>query len=135
MSIVTARQIIEEWEFTIRSKTIPGEDCEVFSNPNKKELSEIGDRIRFLIDADEKKIYVWSFSLAFHRDVAGELRSKLRGRNLLFGRGEKKGATYISDDIDTAVSVKFLRDQKWDWTENYSINIVPGIEKILNRLR
>jgi hypothetical protein len=135
MSIVTARQIIEEWEFKIRSKTISGEDCDIFSNPSKKELNEIGDQIRFLVNADDKTIYVWSFSLAFHRDVAGELRNKLRGKNLLFGRGEKKGSSYVSDDIDTAVSLDILRDQDWSWTEKYSIDITPGIEKILSRLR
>jgi hypothetical protein len=128
-----ARQIIEAWEFTIRSKTVANEDCEVFSNPSKKELREIGEQIRFLIDADEKVIYVWNFSLAFHRDVAGELRKKLRGRNLLFGRGAKTGSGYVSDDIDTAISLEFLQKQNWTWTQKYSIDVTPGIENILSR--
>lgn len=58
MSYKSFKQIYKE-EFCNGYKSLNGSYQEVFVNPTKKEISQFDNYIRYIIDLEDQKIYVW----------------------------------------------------------------------------
>jgi len=140
-----------------------GKYVEVFKNPSKKELKDLGQEIRFIADAVAKTIYVWEAILATHNDVYREisddfskggvtihldgeeepLRSCLiEGIAKWRGQGYEMFESHGLDNISTSErkAKKFFEDllsYEWSWADHF-VKITHYLEKfeeVLNYIK
>jgi hypothetical protein len=119
---------------------------DVFCNPTKKELGELLEDVRFIINFKTKKLYVWNWDIT-HSDMARYLRKEeLVPSTQIWsdefqeycyaGIGEVENGkikfTYTSDCIKNFGSCKWLHDGTDDkWTKYYFSK--PLIETVKKR--
>ncbi|MFW6172883.1 MAG: hypothetical protein ACOC5T_03990 [Elusimicrobiota bacterium] len=78
---------------------------EVFENPSNKELREVGPYIRFILDGNVKKLYIWNSDIALHGTVWKQLGGKKDlsfENNVMFGESilkENKIKAYYINGI------------------------------------
>jgi|WetSurSiteA1Bulk_404760.scaffolds.fasta_scaffold50049_2 hypothetical protein len=139
--MITAQFILEEYKTSL--KTNLGY-CEVFVNPDQKELRGCGNYIRFTADGYRKDIYVWTYDTALHRDVLPAL-DMLHRENLVWcihGTAQFLGGKYGMIDSDSLNTMSVARGAvkkllgsllslDWSWTLHYHVDL----ERYLNSLR
>jgi hypothetical protein len=139
---ITARDILEAYEMAFRGTM--GHHTEVFVNPTRKELLEIGDAIRFIADAEVQKIYVWNSDYAFHSVAKKELGINKYEPHILPGIAVDKGSGFVSiesvsDQERDLDYVSRCLTFDWTWTKKYGVDLDPVIEvffpRILKRYR
>lgn len=86
-------------EYLTRVKSSIAGSAEVFVNPSKKELREIGEVVRFIADNNTKKIYTWNAVKAFHKQTWRQIKEKSDSRleidpTLLSGTATRSGVIY-----------------------------------------
>jgi hypothetical protein len=111
---------------------------EVFKNPSKKELRDLGPVVRFTADSRSKTVYAWDADKALHYDVCKQLKNvTFRNVSIFHGVAVKRGGKYILDSSDEFEWGKplhlFLHDvEELDdirWINKY-IDVDPWIEKM-----
>lgn len=79
------QQYINE-EYLMRMKVGYGAgSTEIFVNPSARDLKELSNRVRFLVSAKTKRVYVWNAMDTLHYDVFVKLKRE----------GEEYGYSYI----------------------------------------
>ena len=137
--------LLEEYlsRFDIRGKSV-----EVFVNPSRKELRTLGGEfIRFIADADTKKVYAWEGYSAVHGEMARYIKVTGKDKvaynnqeplysNLLIGVAQNMGNSietidsipisnflfYLrpEDEDSKGVTVfRMLLSQDWRWLDRY----------------
>ena len=131
---------LEEWKDTYKfgHKTV-----EVFVNPTKRELMDLGNIMRFFADNRTKKLYVWNGN-TLHVNMMKKLNLmngkdfySIKGLNLMGGSAIKKDGKYILQAVDniyvqgSKAIIKFL-SKDWSWVEKYGIKVKnsPGIKEL-----
>lgn len=120
-------------------------DHEVFVNPSKRELQDLGTEVRFSADNTTKKIYAWGVNENIHKFVRRALDISCRqpiGRSycstILEGVAYKSGAIYKMYETDAPfmdmIDLKHKYDETWftidwSWADKY-ILVTPWIERI-----
>ena len=84
-----------------------GNIVDVFVNPSKKELSEVGRMYRFIADAKHKKLYVFNHNI-YHNDVWLHLQQELNDRRSLYEAYDLFGGAIESNRVFN-----------WGFNDNY----------------
>lgn len=71
---------------------------DVFVNPTKKELAEMGGMYRFIADAKHKKIYVFRHNV-FHNDVWERLKKELKDPRYIYQAYDLFGGSVESNRV------------------------------------
>ena len=123
------RYIEEEWATRVDSIK---KDVDIFVNPDKKDLREIGKECRFIAYNNRKKLYVWDANKSFHYDVYkmlfGNKASMMSFDECMEGVAEKQGMKWKmtgSDRYDDWSDEEYSPDKmlKWYSWVNKWINI------------
>jgi hypothetical protein len=145
--MIRARQILEAYETSF--KNVKNDYVEVFSNPDRKELSSLGEWIRFSANSCNKTVYAWDAHLALHYVAREHARLPHCGENLeywwtgiLDGTAMQMGSSYVMDSsdcfrmgfkefydekkvnqIDRARIIMYsladILDHDWSWVDRY----------------
>jgi len=123
-------------------------DIPIFVNPTRSEFREVGSDVRFIADAEEKKVYVWDASKVIHRTMKYFLGLDTVSPTMFWGEADKRGDNYLcvdSDSIRTFVDFykqdssykryidKFL-SQDWSWVNKY-IDMDPYIQEVREHIK
>lgn len=124
--IITACDVLEAYEMAFRGTM--GHHTEMFVNPTRKELLELGDAIRFIADAQEQKIYVWNSDYAFHSLAKKQLGITDYEPHILPGIAVDKGSGFkavesVSDLERDLNYVSKCLGFDWSWTKKYNIDL------------
>ena len=84
-----------------------GEVKDVFVNPTKSELKELGNIYRFIADGKHKKLYVFDHNL-FHEDVWARLKVELKDPRMLYQAYDLFGGAIESNRVFN-----------WGFNDNY----------------
>lgn len=113
-----------------------GHIVDVYVNPTKKELKEIGEKTRWIADAKSKKLYVWSAMGAVHGDTWAKLRKEMndprhlyKSDELLTGVWEGTFARMYAIDYMAPSVRKRIKDQDWSFVSKW-YDISGVLEKI-----
>lgn len=101
-----------------------GNYVEIFENPNRRELSSLGDDIRFIVDTAGQRVIVWDAELLIHIDAAHKLQISLKNPNYIAGSMEKVGTVYHIANIETMYApgvANTLRKNDYSWVDMYGI--------------
>ena len=85
------RYLEEEWATRIDSIK---KDVDIFVNPDKNDMAELGNECRFVADNKKKKLYVWNAWQAYHKHVAKRIFGsfiEVSDDKKLYGTAEKRG--------------------------------------------
>ena len=137
------RILIERYLKRIKSN-IPGNgNIEVFVNPNNPDKLKLNKIIRFTLDNNTKKVYVWNYDEAYHVDVSKGvgIKHSFDDFNLFTGTAELRNRNYIfhSSDALSGFGKMLKSDRKfiigllnvdWDWAEKY-----VKVKDILDKMR
>jgi hypothetical protein len=149
--MIRARDILEEYSSSFKNR---GHYVEIFVNPSRKEMSEIGSDIRFIADDETRKVYIWDAEKAFHLDIYyySEERFSKTGKsvkieedeplysNLLEGIGIRKSGDYVmieSHALDgfgregfpgTEAFLEDFLGRNWSWVDRY-VRVTPYIAR------
>ena len=123
--MITSKQIIEAYE-----TNLPG-GIEIFFNPDRKELRQCGEDVRFTADADRKKLYVWDAHFANHRDVNQKIYGGAHWllMPLFTGIARRNGSKYYVNEshelelgLQSQVGRVLLKEVlalDWSWVNKY----------------
>lgn len=113
-----------------------GHIVDVYENPTKKELREIGDKTRFIADAKNKKVYVWSAMGAVHGDTwtkikkeTNDPRSLYKAGDLLTGVWEGNFARMYAADYMAPAVRKKVKENDWSFVSKW-YDITDLVEKL-----
>jgi hypothetical protein len=109
---------------------------EVFVNPSRKELRDIGDSIRFLADTNRKQIFVWTAEIMHRQAEIGLFGYQSYKPEILLGVAERRGSDYemtTSDQIVMHGQDMTLFSYDWTWADRY-VRLTPYLEKVAKRL-
>ena len=110
--MITSKRIIEISEEYNTRKNISGKDVVVYKNPTVDDLKEIQKlsvlqdmpEVRFVINRNDKGVYIWDSYLANHDQVYGVLHLDWFHRdtdlNILFGHAYIKGNRLVPSSSD-----------------------------------
>ena len=110
--MITSKQIIEISEEYNTRKNISGRDVVIYKNPTVSDLKEIQKlsvlqdmpEVRFVINRNDKGVYIWDSYLANHDQVYGVLHLDWFHRdtdlNVLFGHAYIKGNRLVPSSSD-----------------------------------
>jgi|WetSurMetagenome_2_1015567.scaffolds.fasta_scaffold01454_4 hypothetical protein len=114
-------KIFEEYETSIR---VRNEEVPVFVNPSKKEFTEMGRDVRFIINPVEKKIYCWSAGMALHDSMIKKLKlDSARFITLGQGIGNKDSFSIFNLVNRGKLSKEEYKKLSNDWIKNVFKNI------------
>jgi hypothetical protein len=118
--------LLEEFERGIKFQK---DYIEVYSNPSRDELKELGDVIRFVAHWPTKKVYVWDAYLAMHSDVMDKmgLTKPWDKIDYLKGTMKQQGSGYeviilTFGDLG-GEKLRQLCQQDWSWTSRYGVDL------------
>lgn len=109
-------------EYLTRVKSMIARSTEVFVNPSKKELMEIGQVIRFIADDKNKKVYVWDAVKAFHKQTWRQIKDDSRSEidpTLLLGTATRSGIIYKGYPQYT----EYQDPKNFKWIRKYHISL------------
>jgi hypothetical protein len=136
--MITAHQILEAYETSFKHKN---DYVEVFANPDKKELRDAGESIRFSANDCNKTVYVWGANLALHFEARAKAKLPKCGENLVYwwtgileGVARSFGTEYVMSSSD-CFSQGFMeyRDEKRMGRRDNSVAILYSLADILDR--
>lgn len=114
--------IKEEWYDYVK---VRGKNVEVFVNPSRKDIVEMGEFIRFIADGKEKKLYVTdAFDGALHAELYNEIG--FNHKEIIAGHfWYKKGKLMLVKDekITLFDNEESLLNEEWDWMERYNVDM------------
>lgn len=118
--------IVEEFE---RGFKIHNDYVEVYSNPTRDELKELGEVIRFVAHLPSRIVYVWDAYLAMHDTILDKLGlTKPRDRiDYLKGTMKREGNSYnviiLTFGELGGEKLRQLCQQDWSWTSRYGVDL------------
>ena len=156
--MITSKQIINLTEKYLKGKQYYGNFVDILENPSSREVIDLFGKkvpeflkdIRFIADAETKKVYVWNSELATHNMVQGDIGyPNVNDRpNIILGTGKVSGGkpTITEWDYSRYVASKknldFLEKlftYKWGWLDacigNMSEFLVSEKEKYLKLVK
>jgi hypothetical protein len=104
-----------------------GHTLEIFENPTKSELREIGDVFRFILDSKRKKCYIWPATGAVHADAWTHIKKQLndarplyKSSTLIPGVKEQSGWIHIygAKGIPRSISDQYAYED-WSFAKKY----------------
>lgn len=127
--------LLEKWLLAFKKY---GHMLEIFENPTRKELAEIGKTQRFILDAKRKKVYIWPATGAIHTDAWIHLKKELNDSRHVYKSGDliagvqESGRLLIYNTSGLSQSVrKRIKEQDWSFSKKY----YPRLEEdILSQL-
>ena len=78
----------------VRNSSIP-----VFLNPDSKELRQVGSKIRFIVDFDNKNFYVFDATDSLHYSIFKELNLGNKTDAFALGQGNLSGKKIIPTEF------------------------------------
>lgn len=114
----TYRQLIENWVGKYNT-TMNQKQFDLYKNPSPKELSEIGNPVRFVFFPDNS-LYAWGGFKALHDDVISEVKRKHRTmKHMIAGTLVRKGNEVFI--VQSAWDMKQSQFTKQSGNSNYSV--------------
>ena len=116
--------VLEKWLTAFKKY---GHTLEIFENPSKKEMREIGNVFRFIADAKRKKMYIWPATGAVHSDAWIHIKKQLndsrplyKSSTLIPGVPEQSGWIHIygQKGIPRAISDQYGYED-WSFAKKY----------------
>lgn len=106
------------------------QDVDLFVNPSSSDIKVIKNTtnstyVRFIADAQHKRLYIWAGSFALHDQVANALDISTGvhySDHYLVGEADITGAQLILTNIDNYPidqSVRRLTRPEWAWVQRY----------------
>jgi hypothetical protein len=104
-----------------------GHMVDVFENPSKKEMAEIGTgTFRFILDSKRQKIYVWSAMGSVHTDAWINIKKQLNDSRPLYKSSTiipgtfENNSVYIygAKGIPRAISAQYQYED-WDFAKKW----------------
>jgi hypothetical protein len=150
--MITSSQILEEYHALLKTSSI---SVPVFFNPNRSDFREMGSDVRFIADAEEKKVYAWDASTVIHRTMKYFLGLDTVSPKMFWGEADKHGNDYIciaSDSFriavenllfdrrhgnDKSIYQKYVDEflaQDWTWVDKY-IDMTSYIQKVKDSIQ
>jgi hypothetical protein len=133
--MITAPQILKSLLEEYHSgHTANGNYVEVFKNPSLLEMRKLGDKIRFIADPSNHKVYVWDARLALHHDIERKIGNfDNLDYKILSGEADwKQPAYHINqashiqtivdnprENVDYMEPAAQLLDDNWGWLDKY----------------
>jgi hypothetical protein len=123
-----AGTLLEKWYGAVGSQQEDGLPHDVFVNPTTEEIRECGDKLGFLADDQEHKVYIWNADIISTKNILDMLYSfkpRFVKRCLVWGSSERKGSTleplglvlFHNLDQDTTLNTD------WSWSKNYHLDL------------
>jgi len=122
-----SRNLKEEWVDSI--KTSKGKLFDIFVNPTPKELSELEDFVRFIVDWKNKKIYVFDHFL-LHKIAADKLKIPYNPNKYFpyyFGISKIKNGKLIK--LSELLKILKSKPEEKEWLNKYFINLITVKEE------
>jgi len=135
----------EKYAFGLKGKD-SGKYTEVFVNPSKSEMFELGGIVRFTALDNKKKVYVWKAILSLHYDIEraipGLNAMSWKTEDYIFageaGRQDNYFTVYNSDQIRNLIrnNIELARKilkKDWSWLKKYYIDPTDWLKKYRKR--
>lgn len=112
-----------------------GHIIDVYINPTPTELKDIQGEVRFIADAANKKLYIWSAMTALHIDIWSHIKDS---RNLYKSPDILTGELSFSHrniSIDAYYSLPItlrqqIKQQDWSFVKIFDLqNFIEGVSK------
>jgi hypothetical protein len=140
--MITSKQIINLTEKYLKGKQYYGNFVDILENPSNREVVDLFGKkvpeflkdIRFIADAETKKVYVWNSELATHNMVQNDVGyPNVNDKpNIILGTGKVSGGKPTITEWDfsryfaSKKNLDFLGkifSYKWDWLSVYVNNM------------
>ena len=115
--------VLEKWLIAFKKY---GHMLDIYENPSKGELREIGPTQRFILDAKRKKCYIWPATGAIHADAWIHIKKVLNDSRLLYKSGDmvagvqESGRLMIYNTKGLSQNVRnSIKEQEWSFSEKY----------------
>lgn len=124
--MIRANHIVEEYETAFK---INKEYIEIFSNPSRQEMRDLGDVIRFVAHGPTKKLYVWDAYLAMHNEILYRLGLTKSWDKIDYLKGTAKSegghydVTILTFGELGGELLRQLCKKDWSWTTTYGIDL------------
>ena len=127
--------LLEKWLVGFKKY---GHMLDIFENPSKKELREIGDMQRFILDAKRRKCYIWSATGAIHADAWIHIKKELNDSRHIYKSGDLIAGVLEGSHLMMYNNAglgqqtrKSIKEQDWSFSKKYYPNLqVELIDKI-----
>lgn len=103
-----------------------GHIIDIYTDPTPSELKEIGNDRRFIADAANKKVYVWSAMTALHEDVWGQVikdsRKLYKSGDIITGEFTGKNTVYIESYFMMHTDIRrMIATQDWSFVKSFDL--------------
>jgi len=109
----------------VRNSSIP-----VFLNPDSKELRQVGSKIRFIIDFDNKNFYVFNAVEALHYSIFKELNLGNKTNAFALGQGDLSGKKIVPTEFLFSGKKKSNKYVREDFTFVKKYFDIPAKEEL-----
>jgi hypothetical protein len=128
--VITSHQILEAYFNLIKVDWLK-EPSPVFVNPDRSEMTELGEWIKFIADASKREVYVWKLERAQHGEVQRQFNlPSFKDKNALHGIASREGGFYtilfsdlLNNEDQSALRGKLKSLKKWSWLRYYYFNM------------
>lgn len=106
-----------------------GDYVECFENPSKKEVSDIGNNVRWILDAKNKKAYAFNGLDCLHGDAWRQIAKEIGDSRSMYHTPELLPVETYANKTEITTLFKDAYDPKvdWSWAKKY----LPNIEKAM----
>jgi hypothetical protein len=128
--VITAPQILEAYFDLIKVDWLK-EPSPIFINPDRSEMTEIGEWIKFIANAQKKEVYVWKLDRAQHGEVTKKFGlPSYKEKQMLAGIACRESGLYsiqfsdlLNNEDQTVLRDKLKRLNDWSWLGKYYFNM------------
>lgn len=104
-----------------------GKIVDIYENPTKKELREIGKDIRWIADSKRQKVYMWPAIQSIHLDAWLQIKKELNDSRPLYKSDTIMTGVTFPDGRSVMFSAKAygpeararMRQEDWSFTSRY----------------
>ena len=109
-----------------------GHTVEVFENPTRSELRDVGGRFRFIADAKRQKMYIWSAMGAIHADAWLNIKKQLNDSRPLYKSSTLVPAVYENGYVHIFAAKGIPRSiaQQYEYEDWNFVNKYVPIDKL-----
>lgn len=123
-------------EYFMRVKNVGGQSTEVFVNPSSRDLKELDIKLRYLVSAKSKRVYVWNAKDTLHYDVFKKLKKDGEEYGRFYDPVFISGfATNKRNNIEIIRSIEFgyFAPKNYEYNWKFADKYIKGFTSLMKK--
>jgi hypothetical protein len=127
--MITSKQIIEAYFGYVKPEWSEYPKP-IFINPSSSDIKELKGHVKFVADAKERAVFVWTVNGPLHNEVISQLNlTSPVEKHILLGYANQKGYYFLIffEELMTSYDSRDLRNRlrqhDWTWMERYHFDM------------